>query len=205
MERLTASRARYFDEKFAVDADPWRYADSWYEARKRALLLAALPRGHYRRAFEPGCATGVLSAELARRCERLLCADFSPRAVAAAHARLASFAGVDVKRLAMPRDWPAGRFDLIVVSEFAYYLDARECGSLAALATSTLADEGTLACCHWRHGGETWMLKSAQVHGIFSQAAANASLNRVVQIDDADFLLDVWSCDTQTVAHREHD
>ena len=205
MERFPASRARYFDEKFAVDTDPWRYADSWYEARKRALLLAALPRDHYRSAFEPGCATGVLSAELARRCERLLCADFSARAVAATRARLASFAGVDVQRLAMPHDWPAGHFDLIVVSEFAYYLDARECGSLAAHATSTLADEGTLACCHWRHGGETWMLESAQVHGIFAQAAANASLNRVIEIDDADFLLDVWSGDTQSVARRERD
>lgn len=203
MDRSPASCARYFDEKFAVNADPWRYCDSWYEARKRSLLLAALPRGHYFSAFEPGCAIGVLSAELARRSDRLLCADFSPRAVAAARARLASFAGVQVQRLAMPCDWPAGCFDLIVVSEFAYYLDARDCGSLASLAASALADQGTLACCHWRHDGEAWMLESAQVHGIFAQASANASLHRVVQIDDADFLLDVWSRDSLTVAHRE--
>jgi len=47
------------------------------------------------------------------------------------------------------------------------------------------------------------MLESAQVHGIFTQAAADASLHTVVQIEDADFLLDVWSRDALSVAQRE--
>ncbi|SDE32527.1 SAM-dependent methyltransferase [Paraburkholderia lycopersici] len=204
MDCPPVSLAGYFDDKFAANADPWRYRESWYEARKRALLLAALPRARYRGVFEPGCAIGALSAELARRCEHLLCADLAPRAVATARARLAAFPHADVQTLAMPHDWPAGRFDLIVVSEFAYYLNAADCTALAALAASSLETRGTLACCHWRHGGETWMLESAQVHGIFAQAAANALLHGVVQIEDADFLLDVWSRDALSVAHREH-
>lgn len=203
MDHPPESLARYFDDKFATDPDPWRYRHSWYEARKRAILLAALPHARYRNAFEPGCAIGALSAELAWRCERLLCADLASRAVAAAQARLATFKNVEVQTLAMPRDWPAGTFDLIVMSEFAYYLNAGDCTTLATLAASSLAVDGTLACCHWRHGGESWMLQSAHVHGIFAQAAANASLHGVVQIEDADFLLDVWSRDTRSVAHRE--
>ncbi|MEX3924989.1 SAM-dependent methyltransferase [Paraburkholderia sp. BR10936] len=203
MDRPPTSLASYFDSKFAANPDPWHYRDSWYEARKRALLLASLPRERYRMAFEPACAIGALSADLARRCEHLVCADFSPRAVAAAQERLAAFANVDVHALAMPRDWPAGQFDLIVMSEFAYYLNASDCTSLATLAASSLAGDGTLACCHWRHGGETWMLQSAQVHGIFAQAAADAALHAVVQIEDTDFLLDVWSRDRLSVARRE--
>jgi len=104
MDRSMASLAGYFDAKFAASADPWRYRDSWYEARRRALLLAALPRARYRNAIEPGCAIGALSEELASRCEHVLCADFSPRAVAAAQARVASLKNVNVRTLTMHRE-----------------------------------------------------------------------------------------------------
>jgi SAM-dependent methyltransferase len=198
-----ASRADHFDAQFAQDIDPWRYRTSWYEARKRALTLAALPRAHYRRAFEPGCAIGELSAALAPRCDRLLSADFAPRAVEIAQRRLATFPHVQVERLAMPDDWPSGAFDLIVVSEIAYYLGKAGCTALAALATATLEADGTLVCCHWRHGGEAWMEDCANVHDIFVTHAKRASLHRVVHADDADFQLDVWSADPLSVARRE--
>ena len=203
MESTPSSFAGYFDAQFARDADPWRYRTSWYEARKRALTLAALPRDRYRRAFEPGCATGELSAALAPRCEALLCADFAPRAVQIARLRLAAFEHVRVERLAIPDEWPIGRFDLIVVSEIAYYVGEAGCPALAALATSTLEADGTLACCHWRHGGEAWMLDSGDVHDIFASQAQRAALHRVVHTEDADFLLDVWSADPLSVARRE--
>ncbi|WP_322101626.1 SAM-dependent methyltransferase [Paraburkholderia sp. J41] len=197
------SLADYFDGQFADDPDPWRYRTSWYEARKRALLLASLPRVRYRRGFEPGCATGELSAALATRCDALLCADFAPRAVHTARMRLAPFPLVRVESLAMPGDWPSGRFDLIVVSEFAYYLDEAGCAALASLAADALDADGTLVCCHWRHGGEAWMLDSAEVRETFALAARRASLHDVVHVEDADFLLDVWSADPLSVARRD--
>jgi SAM-dependent methyltransferase len=203
MSNSSDQRAQYFDAKFERNADPWRYAQSWYEARKRVLLLAALPRARYRNAFEPGCANGMLSAELALRCDQLLCADFAPHAVSAARERLAAFAHVSVQTLAMPHDWPPGRFDLLVLSEFVYYLDARDCAQLATRAIAALDHDGTLALCHWRHGGESWMLDAASVHEAFSAAASSASLLRAAQIADADFLIDIWSRDPQTVAQRE--
>ncbi|SDE44810.1 SAM-dependent methyltransferase [Paraburkholderia lycopersici] len=202
MEQLT-SRAAHFDAQFARGTDPWRYHTSWYEARKRALTLAALPRALYRRAFEPGCASGELSAALAPRCGQLLCADFAPRAVEIARSRLASFAHVQVERRAMPADWPAARFDLIVVSEIAYYLGEAGCAEMATLAATALEADGTLLCCHWRHGGEAWMVDSTRVHDIFAHQALRASLHRVVHAEDADFLLDVWSADPLSVARRE--
>lgn len=202
MER-SLSRADHFDAQFAHDADPWRYRTSWYEARKRALTLAALPRSHYRRAFEPGCAGGELSAALAPRCGQLLCADFAPRAVEIARSRLVPFPHAHVEQRTMPDDWPAGRFDLIVVSEIAYYLGETGCATLAAHATASLEADGTLLCCHWRHGGEAWMVDSARVHDVFARQATRASLRPVLHAQDADFLLDVWSADRLSVSRRE--
>ena len=69
-------------------ADPWSFETSAYEARKRAVTLASLPHGRYRRAFEPGCSIGTLTEQLADRCDRLLAADVSERAVARNRARL---------------------------------------------------------------------------------------------------------------------
>ncbi|TDV19571.1 SAM-dependent methyltransferase [Paraburkholderia caballeronis] len=200
----TAARARYFDAKFAADDDPWRYRDSWYERRKRDLVLAALPHARYRSAFEPGCANGELSAHLAPRCERLLSADFAPTALALAQRRVARFAHVSVERRAMPDDWPASRFDLIVISEFAYYLSREQCATLADLGCASLEAGGTLLCCHWRHGGEAWMLDPADVHARFD---ARDALHRHTRIEDRDFLLDVWTRETDTppLPPPEHD
>ena len=52
-----------FAELYAA-GDPWR-ADSLYERRKRAVVLASLPRERYRRAFEPGCGAGELTRDQA--------------------------------------------------------------------------------------------------------------------------------------------
>ncbi|MFE7421819.1 hypothetical protein [Rhodococcus sp. NPDC057529] len=59
----------YFDAMYAASPDPWGFGDRWYEQRKYALTLAALPRPRYRRAFEPGCSIGILTAALAHRCD----------------------------------------------------------------------------------------------------------------------------------------
>src|ERR1700709_2075359 len=110
----------YFEAMYAESADPWGFATRWYERRKYALTLAALPREQYRRGFEPGCSIGVLTARLPRRCASLLATELAPSAVATARERLASYDGVEVAQLAVPQDWPAGTFDLVVLSEIGY-------------------------------------------------------------------------------------
>jgi len=55
----------YFVRMYATDPDPWGFDSSWYEQRKYALTLAALPERRYERAVEPGCANGALTALLA--------------------------------------------------------------------------------------------------------------------------------------------
>jgi len=52
--RVTSSD--YFDQLYAGTDDPWGLTSRWYEQRKYALTLAALPNRSYARGFEPGCA-----------------------------------------------------------------------------------------------------------------------------------------------------
>jgi LmbE family N-acetylglucosaminyl deacetylase len=131
--------------------DPWGIRTRWYEERKRALLLAALPRRRFRSAFEPGCAHGDLTAALAPRCDALLAGDVSDIPLATARERLADSPQVQLRRLRVPEDWPAGAFDLIVLSEIGYYCSASEWRQVAGQARESLTPDGILVACHWRH------------------------------------------------------
>ena len=48
-----ATPSEYFDAIYAHD-DPFGYRERWYEARKRALLLASLPAQRFGRVWEIG-------------------------------------------------------------------------------------------------------------------------------------------------------
>jgi LmbE family N-acetylglucosaminyl deacetylase len=146
--------------------DPWRYQDSWYEQRKRSLTLAALPEQKYDAGLEAGCSIGTLSAELAKRCGRLLAVDASGTAVARAAERLAAYTGAEARQLTLPEHWPEGRFDLIVVSEMGYYLPAGELDDLFTRIAASLSPGGTLLLCHWRHPVSGWELDGEAVHAL---------------------------------------
>ncbi|WP_245773499.1 methyltransferase [Pseudonocardia ammonioxydans] len=62
------------------------------------MLLAALPREHYRLGAEPGCGPGALTRELAGRCRRLVASDVVAEAVAATTAATAGSPGTEVHR-----------------------------------------------------------------------------------------------------------
>ncbi|MDQ0028472.1 LmbE family N-acetylglucosaminyl deacetylase [Arthrobacter bambusae] len=166
-----ADAERVFDAVHAASSDPWDYSSSWYEKRKRALTLAALPNPRYARGVELGCSTGVLSVELARRCEQLLCVDASGQALASAAARLAGHPGVTTAHMTVPTQWPDGRFDLIVISEVGYYLTPAELDAVLEKTMDSLMPGGTLVMCHWRGPISGWSLDGDGVH-----AAARARL-----------------------------
>ncbi|MEJ7831408.1 MAG: bifunctional PIG-L family deacetylase/class I SAM-dependent methyltransferase [Nocardioides sp.] len=154
------------------DADPWGVDTRWYEARKRALLLALLPRTSFRRGLEIGCSTGALSADLAGRCDRLVAIDASPRAVALAHDRLAQLEHVSVGQVSVPGAWPqdcgAGQVDLVVVSEVGYFLSPAALDALLDRIRVCLADDGVVVVCHWRHEVAGWVLDGPRVHALFT-------------------------------------
>jgi trans-aconitate methyltransferase len=191
---------QYFSGLYERSDDPWLLRERWYERRKRALTLAMLPDERYARAYEPGCANGELSAALASRCDALLAADLNPDAVELARRRVAHLGNVQVEQRAIPDDWPDGRFDLIVVSELAYYLDEGQLSRLCGRLTESLAPGGTILACHWRQPIEGWPHP-----GDFAHVELNATLPfaRLSHYLDEDMVLDVWSSDADSVHRRE--
>lgn len=181
--------ARHFEALYAASEDPWDVRGSWYEQRKRALLLACLHQPRYRHVFEPGCGNGAMSAHLAARCDRLLAVDGAPSAVAAARRTLAGATHCTVEQACLPRDWPPGPFDLIVISELAYYFDAAGLATLSASAHASLADEGLLLLCHWRHDFDDRQSSTEAVHATFGAAPGLVAALRHVE---RDFVLEGW-------------
>jgi predicted TPR repeat methyltransferase len=140
---------KYFEDLYAEDPDPWRFATSAYEREKYAATLAALPKSRYARALEVGCAIGVLTRSLGARCDNLLATDIAEEPLRAARRRCADLPGVRFARAAAPVDWPDGAFDLIVLSEVVYYLDRADTEHLAARVRDSLAGRGDLLLVHW--------------------------------------------------------
>lgn len=139
----------YFAGMYASDPDPWRFATSAYERDKYAATLAALPRARYRAAFEPACAIGVFTRALSERCDRLLASDLVPAAVAAARDRCADRPSIEIRQGSVPADWPGGRFDLIVLSEFLYFLAAADLADLVRRVGGAIEPGGDVVLVHW--------------------------------------------------------
>ena len=179
-----------FRALYADAADPWGLEGSWYEDRKRACVLAALPDARYRRAFEPGCANGALSVHLAERCEELLCWDVAGEAVAATSQRLAGRAGVRVEEGSVLGPWPAGPFDLVVVGELAYYFGADDRDRLWRSALEALEPGGTLVAVHWLRAAPEHPVLGGEVH---AELAAREGIELLAEHVEADFRLDVYA------------
>jgi SAM-dependent methyltransferase len=192
--------ADYFAGLYRQSDDPWLLRDRWYERRKRALTLAALPDERYPSAYEPGCANGELTVELAARCDVLLATDLNADAVELARRRVDHLAHVRVERRATPEEWPNAAFDLIVVSEMAYYLDDTQLAQLAGKLRGTLNPGGTVIACHWRRPIEGWPHSGDFVH---EQLRASLALLSISRYTDDDLVLDVWSSDNRSVHQRE--
>ena len=180
--------ATYFAAMYAGAEDPWGFRSRWYEQRKRDLMMAALTRPRYRRAFEPGCSIGVLTAALADRCDEVVAADVDERAVSTARSELARHGHVRVERLSVPQEWPDGMFDLVVISEVAYYLARPELEQLLDCAVGSLAPRGTLLACHWRHPVPDYPATGDDVH---QRLLARPELSQAVSHVEEDFRLDL--------------
>ncbi|QSE95217.1 class I SAM-dependent methyltransferase [Rhodococcus pseudokoreensis] len=190
---VSAMDPGYFESMYAESVDPWGFDERWYERRKYALTLAALPRPHYRRAFEPGCSIGVLTAQLARRCDRLVATDVVPRALASARDRMQREGladRVDLGQASLLAPWPAGTFDLVVLSEVLYYLTPADLGTVLTRAVDSLEEGGTLVAVHWQHPVPEYPQTGRAVH---DSVAALDGLQRVGSYRDADFHLDVYT------------
>ena len=186
----------YFDRVYAGADDPWGFGSRWYEQRKYAFTLAALPAASYDSGLEIGCSIGILTAQLAQRCHELTAVDLSPAALEVARARVP--ANVRLLQGGVPQSWPAGSYDLVVLSEVGYYLDEPDLGLLLDLVGRDLRPGGTVIACHWRHPVTDYPLTGDQVH------AALGRWPRLSRVEEEDFLLDVLvPGGADSVARRE--
>jgi LmbE family N-acetylglucosaminyl deacetylase len=183
--RATSAPVTRFAALYAGGADPWR-AGSWYERRKRAVVLASLPRERYRRAFEPGCGTGELTAALAARCAAVLASDPVPDAVERARTRTADARGVRVDRAALPDAVPSDPIDLALFSEVLYYLDGAAVHATLDRTLAVLEPGGDVAVVHWRGWPPEAPRDATATHRMLCD---RPELTPLVEHTDADFVL----------------
>ena len=131
-----------FEHKFRQNIDPWNYTSSPFEHFKRRVLIRACGLTKYGRVLELGCANGETTRALRRISLRLLAVDGSVTAVAAAKRRLAGSIHVTFSCLTVPEEMPRGPFDLIIISELAYYLPEHRLSLLGRRISASLASGG---------------------------------------------------------------
>jgi SAM-dependent methyltransferase len=180
----------YFEGLYRSTDDPWSFRTRWYEERKRALTLASMRRRRYRSCFEPGCSLGLLTAELAGRCDAVLACDVSDRALRTARETVAAASNVRLLRRSVPEWWPTGPFDLVVISEIGYYFDPDTVTSLWRAARACLEPGGDLVAVHWRHPVDDYPLTGDTVHNLL---AKTGGLERTLCHEEPDFLLEVYT------------
>jgi SAM-dependent methyltransferase len=192
----------YFDAMYAAAADPWDLASRWYEQRKYAITMALLPDARYRHAFEPGCSIGTVTELLAQRCDHVTAVDVADAALATADGRLRA-AGcrdrVTLMRSALDAAWPDGGFDLVVLSEVAYYLDADLLAEVMTRECARLPDVTVIAA-HWRHPVADYPVTGDAAHRVI---AATPGLLGVGSYRDDDVGIDVFTTRGTSVAVRD--
>ena len=143
-DRPPTRNVAYFEKLYTANPDPWNFADSAFEQQKYFATINMLGGRHFSRGLEIGCSIGVLTKLLAEHCDKLLAVDFVAQALVQAAARCAGESHVTFECMRVPQTWPAGQFDLIVLSEILYFLQPADIACLAALANDSLMAGGAL-------------------------------------------------------------
>ena len=157
----------YFDDVYRANTDPWAFASSPYERQKYIDTLAALDRPRYEQAFEIGSSIGVLTAQLAPRCARLLSVDVSEAALAQARQRCAGLPQVELRRMQVPGEFPQEQFDLILLSEVGYYWAPADLTRAADLMLAALPAGAQLLLVHWTPVVPDYPQTGDEVHEFF--------------------------------------
>lgn len=180
---------QHFDGLFALDEDPWNYRSDWLERRRLDLLVAMLPQEHHGSIFEPACANGSLTRRLASRGDRVVAWDGSSRAIAHARRFLTLQPHVELAEKSVPEHWPEATFDLVVLSDFLYYLPTEHIVDVAVLAARTVNSGGSIIGCHWRGSAHDFLVDGGDaVHTVLADVLGAP----VVSYVDEQHVIDVW-------------
>lgn len=157
----------FFEALYQANSDPWQFATSEYEANKYAATIAALPKARYQSAFEIGGAIGVLTQQLAQRCEALLSVDVCEIAQAQAIQRCQHLPQVQFELMCVPQQFPEQEFDLILLSEVGYYWCWEDLRAAQQQILAHLQPGGHLLLVHWTVDADKLPLTGDQVHEAF--------------------------------------
>jgi predicted TPR repeat methyltransferase len=139
----------HFRRLYDANPDPWRFRTSAYEQAKYRKTIAALQNRSFSSAFEVGCSIGVLTRLLAPHCKAMLAVDIIEQPLTAARAACADQPWVRFERMQVPRQWPNGTFDLVVLSEVLYFLSPADIVAVADLTARSLVPNGLALLVNW--------------------------------------------------------
>lgn len=182
----------YFDQLYQENEDPWNFERSEYEREKYDATLAALPNLYYQHAFEIGCSIGVLTQQLASRCEHLLAVDGSDLPLRRARERLKAYPQVRIAQMSVPDIFPEEQYDLILVSEVGYYWSWKDLTKAQQCMVEALLPGGHLLLVHWILP-TNYPLTGDEVHEAFHRLAQHSHvLTHRYQQRTEQYRLDVW-------------
>ena len=183
------SSEKFFDTKYRLNSDPWKFATDAYEQSRYSATIDALEGRKFEYAFEPGCSIGVLTQKLAGFCKHVRAIDISHTAVLRAQARCKELPNVEVSHGRLPQAIPSDPIDLIVFSEIGYYFKEDELSRVVRDLISHLTPAGTLLAVHWLGHSTDHQLTGDQVHQII---AAVPGLHNTLSRCYKGFRLDLW-------------
>ncbi len=182
--------AGYFEKIYSGDADPWQFEASDYERAKYDRTLAALPRDRFNRVLEIGCANGALTERLAEYCDQLVAVDIVDRVLERARERCAVLPNVTIMKASIPADRIDGPFDLILLSEVAYYWDTTDIGRAGSYFSDVIEDGASLLLVHWT--GDTDYPKSADEAVEELKRATGEAFKETMSERHSNYRLDLW-------------
>ena len=181
----------YFTHVYAANDDPWNFETSPYEAGKYIATMEALPKNHYCNALEIGCSIGVLTRMLAEKCLHVLATDISEKALEFAEIKCREVENVSFQKLNFPNDLPSDLFDLILISEVAYYLSEEDWKIAMHKIFDILTEKGEVVLVHWLPVVPDYPQTGEQVHYSFEKEMASKMKNVFKDRTDK-YRIDVW-------------
>lgn len=183
-----------FEALYQCHADPWQVRSSWYEHRKREILLASLPKQRYESVLEIGCGTGEITAHLALRANQVCAVDLSKTALQRClhHLNAMGIKNVSISCARVPQTWPVAweaAFDLLVISEFAYYMEDTEINTLIENCRHSLIYGGDWLMCHYLPPFHDRQQDTLYLHQCVTDALKKEP---IVTYYDECFLLNMW-------------
>lgn len=172
----------------------------WYEERKRAIVCAVLTCRHYESVFEPACGYGALTRMLGQRSKALLAMDADLPSIVGAQAAYQGTATATFRCGRLPQDWPTGVFDLVILSEWLYYIDSASRSEVATGVNRTLASDGEVVAIHWRHPIPETHESVIDMH---AKLGTELDARHFLSLHDDDFILDAWTRRPHSVASGE--